>query len=492
VAEVFGGYSGYRAGGKLNSVTVPDFTIGWAGQFIYNTTHWVGLVVDVNGHYNSFATAHDIALGVRFQRPLGRFVPFGEVLLGAQHFSPKGLTSENTPTYIGGAGLDIKVTPRFSVRPFQLSYVNTVYNASTTTSTGDKNIFNGVRAQAGLIYNFLPSGEGETQATCAIAPPEVDASELVKMSVVARGFLPKRRLSYVYGSTGGSVAGKQDAAIVDTTGVKAGTYTVVAKVVDNGKGKHQQTASCEANFKVKEKLPPTLSVSADPGSLLPGESAKITANGNSPNHRPLTYSCDADGGHLAGSGSSYKLDTAGVSEGTIAVKCTVNDDRSLSASASATVTVTTPKGETPPATKFGTIEFLHDTKRPTRVDNQAKGELDRFADALAAAPDAKGIVVGYASAEEKKDSASLNSAALRSVNTKDYLIKDKAVDPARIEPRTSGGDGQKVELWMVPAGSSFLSEGTTVVDEKQVKAVPRVASRAKAHRKAKRQKHKAS
>ncbi len=492
-AEVFGGYSDYRAGGKVNGVTVPDFTTGWSSQFIVNTTHWVGIVLDVNGHYNSFATAHDFAAGVRFQRPLRRIVPFAEGLMGMQHFSPKGQPSQNAAAYAVGGGLDIKITPRFSVRPFQISYVNTLYDATSGSTNLDKSYFNGIRAQAGLIYNLrLPSGASDALAVCSAEPAEVDAGEPVNISVAARGFQPKRTLSFSYSSTGGNVVGKNDVASVDTTGVTAGSYKVVAKVVDNGKGKHQQTAGCEATFKVKQKLPPTLSVSADPDSLFPGDSSRIAARGSSPDQRPLSYTCSTTRGHLAGSGPSYTLDTAGVSEGKIVVTCTVSDDRSLSVSASASIEVTVPKSEAPPPTKFGTIEFLHDSKRPSRVDNQAKGELDRFADALAAAPDAKGVVVGYASAAENKESALRNVASLRSVNTKDYLAKDKGIDPLRIVPRTGSGDGQKVELWMVPAGSSFASEGTKVVDEKQVTAIRRVALKAKAHRKAKKHRHKPS
>jgi len=490
--EIFGGYSGYRAGGNVSGVTVPDFTTGWAGQVIVNTTHWVGIVADLNGHYNSFASAHDFAVGVRLQRPLWRFVPFGEGLLGVQHFSPKGLPSQNAPTYIGGAGLDVKVTSRISVRPLQLSYVNSVYNANAASTATDKNNFNGFRAQAGLIYNLgIPWTPGNVKAVCTAEPSEVYIGEAVKVTVAASGFLPKRTLSYSYEVTGGKVAGDLGAASVDTTGVEAGSYTVTAKVVDDGKGKHRQGTGCEAAFKVKAKLPPTLSVTAVPTSLLPGESSTITLSGNNPEDRPLSYTCSASGGQLSGIGRAYTLDTAGTPEGKIEVKCSVSDDRNLSASASANVEVAIPKSEIPPPVKFGTIEFLRDPKRPTRVDNQAKGELDRFADAMAATPSAKAVVLGYGSSVEKADSRSLTFAALRAVNTKDYLKKDKGVDPSRIEVRTGSGDGQKVELWIVPTGSSFTSPGSAVVDENKVKAVPRIPLKPKIHRRGKKHKHKA-
>ncbi len=143
------------------------------------------------------------------------------------------------------------------------------------------------------------------------------------------------------------------------------------------------------------------------------------------------------------------------------MNCTVSDDRNLTATASTAVKVSAtvrhrrrqPPKTSAPSSSSATL------KRPTRVDNEAKGELDRYADALAAAPDAKGVVVGYATAKEdtpKKGSKKRpDFAARRAVNTKDYVTKEKGIDPARIEPRTGTGDDQKTELWIVPAGATF-------------------------------------
>ncbi len=296
-------------------------------------------------------------------------------------------------------------------------------------------------------------------------------------------------MSYSYETNGGKVSGKTATATVDTTGVAAGSYTVIAKVVDNGKGKHQQMATCQAPFTVNEEHAPTLSISAVPNSVTVGDSSTITANGNSADNRPLSYSCTTTDGRLTGNGPTYTLETADAAPGTAEVNCTVSDDRNLKATASASVQINAkvlPKA--PEAKQFGTIEFKRDIKRPTRVDNEAKGELDRYADALAAAPDSKGVVVGYATAKEntpKKGSKHVpDFAAQRAVNTKEYVTKEKGIDPARIEPRTGSGEGQKVDLWIVPAGATFPEAGTTVVDEAKVKAVPRVAVRKKAHKRA--------
>jgi hypothetical protein len=42
---------------------------------------------------------------------------------------------------------------------------------------------------------------------------------------------------------------------------------------------------------------------------------------------------------------------------------------------------------------FGSFKFGRDMKRPTRLNNEAKRELDRYADALAADPTANSVVV---------------------------------------------------------------------------------------------------
>jgi hypothetical protein len=251
-----------------------------------------------------------------------------------------------------------------------------------------------------------------------------------------------------------------------------GTYAVSGHVIDNGKGKHQQSTSCTASFTINTPHPPTLSISAQPTTVRPGESSTITATGSSPDNRPLNYTCTSTGGSLTGSGTSYTLDTTGVPGGTtVTVNCTVMDDRNLSTTSSTSVSVAAPAPPpAPTANDIGSIEFKRDTKRPTRVDNEAKGELDRYADALNAAPDSKGVVVGYALGSEKP-----GFAAQRAVNTKDYLVKEKGIDASRIEPRTGTGADQKAELWVVPAGATFPTEGTQVVDEAKVKAVSRTA-----------------
>ena len=494
--EVFGGYSWYYPGGSmpatstLHTADVPNFNAGWGAQLTYNMNRWAGIAVDGAGHYNNdFGNAHTFAVGPQFRYRTEHIVFFGEALLGAQYLAPKQYPNQAAFAFLGGGGIEYPITPRIWLRPVQFDYVSTYYS-KVTAPNSNSNPFNGVRLQTGLIFNLvLPAMEGTVSAACSVDPANVDMGVPVKVSITPNGFLPKRTLSYTFASNGGKISGTGMTATVDTTGLAPGSYKVSAKVVDDGKGKHQQIASCVAGFNVNQPPmhPPILSVSANPASVKAGDSSTITAVGSSVDNRPLSYTCTPSAGRLTGNGPTYTLETAGVPDSVVGVNCTVSDDRNLTASASTSVKVNVPV--VPKATKFGSIEFVRDTKRPTRVDNEAKGELDRYADALAAAPDSKGVVVGYATAKEdvvKKGSKQApDFAAKRAVNTKEYVTKEKGIDPARIEPR-SGQGGQTTDLWIVPAGATFPEAGTTVVDEAKVKAVPRVALKTKkaAHKKA--------
>jgi hypothetical protein len=507
-AEVFGGYSWYRAGGKVNSVAVPDFSKGWAGQYTHNLNQWAGLTVDVSGHYNGVAHAQGLAGGPQFKLRRGPFVPFGEVLLGFQNFAPKNLASQNARTFMVGGGLDIRITPRLSIRPLQVDFVNSYYSPAT-----ESNSFNGARVQGGVVFNFgQPSWEREVSADCSATPSMVSEGTPVKIEVAAKGFVPGRTLRYAYSTSGGVLDSHDATAFVDTTNLDSGRYTVNVLVEDNGRGiRHQQATTCRAVFGIYPKQPPAASMSADPASLKQGESSTITVHGSSAENRPLSYSCAASGGRLSGAGPEYTLQTAGSGAGTVTVKCTVGDDRGRTATTAISVEVHAPAkveaapvvvAEAPPMTapravaasppqpaKFGTIEFKHDVKRPTRVDNEAKGELDRYADALAAWPDAKGVLVGNAARDEAVKHRRMHPrlfrgfAARRAVNTKGYLSKEKGLDPARLQALVRRGDEQTTELWIVPAGATFNVMGTRVVDETRVKARPRLAPTAnKKHR----------
>jgi hypothetical protein len=228
-----------------------------------------------------------------------------------------------------------------------------------------------------------------------------------------------------------------------------------------------RSATCQTSFTINPlpMHPPTLTVSASPASLMCGDPSTITAVGSSPDNSPLTYQCAATAGQLTGNGPKYTLDTVGVAVSTIGVNCTITDARNLTASGSTSVRCSAVQ-QAAQAHKFGRIDFKN-VGNPAWLDNEARVELDRYADALAADPDAMGVVVGHVKAKENRaKSGSKDSprfAAKRAINTKGYLVIEKGIDPARIRARTGSGDGPRVDLWIVPAGASFPDQGTVAI-----------------------------
>jgi len=138
------------------------------------------------------------------------------------------------------------------------------------------------------------------------------------------------------------------------------------------------------------------------------------------------------------------------------------------------VTVQNPPPPPPPppqASKVNECQYPN-VKKPWRVDNTCKAELDDVALKLQQDPDAKLVVVGNADPKEKRK----NLAAERALNVKAYISGGEAkqnIDASRIEARTGSGGTMTTEQWIVPAGATFPGAGTTTpVDEMKVKAVP--------------------
>jgi len=243
-----------------------------------------------------------------------------------------------------------------------------------------------------------------------------------------------------------------------------------------------ETANCSANVTVKDYEPPTVSCTANPSTVKPGETSTITAAGVSPQNRPLTYTYSAAAGTISGTGTTANFNSTGAPTGPVSITCNTADDKGHTASANTEVTISAPYVPPPPKTQtLCTITFDKDKARPTRVDNEAKACLDEVALDLQQKTDATAVVVGEETAKEKEDAAKATKrhpkhpeadfAAQRAVNTKDYLVKEKGIDASRISVASGSGDSKSVENYLVPAGATFSSDvqGTTPVDENTVK-----------------------
>jgi outer membrane protein OmpA-like peptidoglycan-associated protein len=323
------------------------------------------------------------------------------------------------------------------------------------------------------------------------APPAVFPGEPVTVTATAGSLSTKKNNSVVYSWSGQGVNGNGPTATVATDSLAPGAYTAKAEVKEGKKGKEGlkpgQTADATADFKVKEFEPPTISCSASPTTIKPGDTSTITAIGSSPQNRPLTYSYSAASGTVSGTGTTATFNSAGAATGSVDITCNVADDKSHSATSTTTVTIVAPPPPPQPHAEALScaLSFDTDKRRPTRVNNEAKACLDEVALDLQKQPDAKAVLVGESDAKEKartekeakyaakhKHAKVRDAAAQRAANAKDYLVTEKGIDASRVTLATGTTDGQKVENYLVPAGANFNYDvqGTMPVDESTVTA----------------------
>jgi hypothetical protein len=484
--EVFVGYQWWNPGGNLpdqnsppNAIKLPSVNQGFGANLSYNFTKYWALEGNYGGNWGGdlHVANSAFAVGPKLTWRTEGVNFFAHTLLGFDRFSARNINATNGIAAILGGGMDIKIWKPLSLRLFEADYqlerVNFSHEVPPDNSSLRRQTYNGVRLTTGLVFNFGGAPELPVAASCSVDHPEVMVGEPVHATVAASNFNPKHTLTYTWASNGGKVDGKDTGANIDTNGVSGGSYTVTATVTDP-KAKKNNTASCTANFTVKEppKNPPQISCSASPSTVQPGTSATITCTCTSPDNVPVTVGgWTASGGSISGSGNSATLDTTGASAGPITINATCTDSRGLTASTSSTVTVETPPAPPPQASKLNECQYPN-VKKPWRVDNTCKAALDDVALKLQQDSDAKLVVVGNADPKEKRK----NLAAERAVDVKAYISGGEAkqnIDPSRIETRTGNAGTATSEHWIIPAGATFPGAGTTTpVDETKVKAIP--------------------
>lgn len=484
--DIFGGYS-WESPGKIglpvlvNGVPTvvpggPTLKLNGASGFgtsvTFNASRFFGLTADVSAHFNSSqADTTSVLGGPKIFYRTEHMTPFAEALIGWGRISPAFTNPANGFELAVGGGFDMDITKRFSWRVIQADWIRQQFSTNGGLGVGHTN---GARLQGGVVFKFCTGTPVPPTASCSAAQPAaVMAGEPVNVSITPGSFNPKHALTYDWKTTGGKVTGKDTAATIDTTGLAPGTYTVTGTATDP-KAKKNNVASCSSTFTINEppKHPPVLSCSASPATVRSGDAATVTAQGSSPDNRPLTYTWTATGGRVTGTGTTVTLDTAGAPAGPITVNGVVTDDRGLSANCTATVSVEVPPPP-PQAGKLNEIVFPNE-KKPWRVDNTAKAILDDVALRLQREPDAKAVIVGYMDPSEEKLVKKLklkDLPALRAVDTKYYLTAEKGIDPSRIETRTGTVGGNRAEIYLVPAGATFNVADTTPVDENVVKPI---------------------
>jgi hypothetical protein len=471
--EIYGGYSFFHPGGDIHGVRpLGLFPLssrmevnprGAGASGTYNFNRWFGLTLDASTHWGSGESTlanriDDVGLstlsfGPKFTYRRSRFAPFLEGLVGDHRLMPESFHHVNKLGFMFGGGLDVNLARHIAWRVLRADYVMSTYRYGPSATTPNTEV-RGARLQTGLVFLFGgDKDELPASAACSAQPTEVLAGEPVSLTAGGSNFNPKRTVHYTWSGNGVNVSGSGPSTQVDTTGLAPGAYQVRADLSDGSK---KGAASCTASFTVKQpapppQQPPTISCSANPSTVHSGEPSTITAVGQSPDNRPLTYSFSASTGRTSPSGAQSTLDTSGAPAGPITITCTATDDRGLSADATTIVNVVVPP-PAPQASKCGSIDFSRDQHRPARVDNQAKAILDDCALRLQREPDARSVVVGNADPNEKN---SATMAEQRAANTRDYLVKEKGIDASRIEVRSGNGGTKTADIWIVPSGATL-------------------------------------
>ncbi len=444
---------------------------GGTGSFTYNANRWLGLTAEVGaysfsrtlpagstgGNEGGFQT---FLFGPRLNWRRDHFVPFVEFLIG--DFRADGVvTGGSRQSSFGlatGGGVDVVFTKNIVWRFAQIDYLMTNATGVNLNPTGRQD---NLRLGTGLVlrWGFPPSAppppSGPPTASCSANPTSVFAGSndpaAIHVTASSPASLP---LTYSYTATGGAVEGTGPDARWNSSGAAVGTYTVTAKV-DDGKG---GTASCTTDIAVQEKPhhPPTITCSANPSTVAPGEKSTITSTASSPDNLDLTYSYSATGGQVTGNGPTAQFDSTGLQSGSYKVNCSVTDSRGDKADGQANVDVQQPPPP-PQATKVG--ECGYTKAGVARFDNLCKRVGDDVALRLKSDPNAKVVIVGYADPKEPK---AAKLAQSRADLAKAYL-GEKGIDASRSTTRTGQASTEKgaekenrrVEFIFVPEGATY-------------------------------------
>ena len=277
--ELFTGYQWLAPGGTVpepfqpyNSpvgIKPPGLPKGFGVSLTRDFGPIWGLEGDFGHNWGDFGYETTVSAGPRVGWRSQDTNFFLHTLVSYNRFNENGIGPKNGIGAILGGGMDLLISHRISYRLFEADYVWAHQNYADQVSASFPALrrpsLEGVRLRTGIVWNFGGAPETPVAASCSVQPAEVMVGEPITATANATGFNPKHTLTYTWSSTGGKITGKDTTASIDTNGMAGGSYVVTAHVTD-AKAKHNNEASCTANFTVKEppKNPPTMSCSANP------------------------------------------------------------------------------------------------------------------------------------------------------------------------------------------------------------------------------------
>jgi outer membrane protein OmpA-like peptidoglycan-associated protein len=312
--------------------------------------------------------------------PTEDITPFVHALVGGESVSSTYYPSNNWGMVLtAGGGVDYE-TPwldhHLAIRVFQADYQYTHENFYPIARAN----FNMARLSTGVVLHMGTIAPPPTATiSCAAQPNSVFPGEPVTVTATAGQLLPKDHVVYTWSGQG--VTGTDTTAKVDTASLAPGNYTVNCGVKEGKPGKEGlkpwESANGTATFTVKEYEPPTISCSANPTDLKPGDPATITSQGVSPQNRPLTYSYTASSGTISGSGTTATYSSTGAQTGPVQIACNVADDKGHNANANTSLNIQPPPpppGPSPEQIRLEARLALHSVFFPTALPTEKHPE----------------------------------------------------------------------------------------------------------------------
>jgi outer membrane protein OmpA-like peptidoglycan-associated protein len=497
--DVFAGYQYFHPG-----ITVPaafsdpnnpipfkvqDMTKGLGAALTYNfDPHW-GAEFDLGENWGNGNDATTASFGPRFIWRTDDANLFLHALVGLNRLSVPNLNEPNGVGVILGGGMDLPITKSIAIRLFEADYVWTRLNYANYASPSFPDLRHaseeGVRLRTGLVFSWGGTPAVAPAASCSVQPTEVMVGEPITATVTPSNFNPKHAVTYSWSGNGGQVTGKDTSATIDTNNVAPGSYAVTAHVTDP-KLKKDNEASCTANYTVKPlppKNPPTMSLSANPTSLVPGGTVNVSATCTSPDGVPVSVAnWTSTVGTVSGTANSATLNTAGLPPGPVTVTATCTDSRGLTGQASTQVTIENPPP--PPVDKALEARLaLHSvyfaTAQPTPKDpnggllpSQQKILLNLATDFkkyLEAKPDTHLVLEGHA---DIRGGAAFNQALSerRVARVKSFLV-EQGVPEADIETKAFGAQHNLT----TDEVKQSIEQNTELTTEERKRALARIA-----------------
>jgi outer membrane protein OmpA-like peptidoglycan-associated protein len=474
--DLFAGYSYWMPNITLEGTHFSNDNKGLIVSGSYYLNRTLGLEFVGDWHLeNADDSTRSLSIGPIFRRRLGLgLTPFVHTLIGAADISgppvPSGeygyvyLPARWGPQVTLGGGLDYPL-PYFHHHLGARVQADYLYDHINYEPVAERANFNSGRFSAGVVWRLGAIAPPAPLAfSCTANPDAIFPGDPITITGVVANAAPKKAVTYSWDGEGFPVYGTNSTAEVSSASLQPGIYTVTGHAKEGEKS--GESAECSARFTVKAFDPPSVSCTASPQTVATDGIAVIMAHGTSPQNRPLKYTYSASAGLIEGNDSAAKLTAVGAPTGTITVICHVTDDRGQQASAETMVIVETPPPlPTPKVQALCSIDFDRDPKRPARVNNEAKACLDEVALNAQSQPEAVLVLVGNNG--ETLTNASTDLAAQRARNTKEYLTKEKGIDPSRIQLREGRSNSATVNNYLVPTGAEFDRDvpGTSVLDE---------------------------